>query len=85
MAEELDVLRPLWVLMENVMPEPRPVEEGAEQFEQEYAARSGVTVAFLHAHGRFAEPCECGDPICEGWQMGHQWEDAIIENQRIPR
>jgi len=51
-----------------------------EAFEAEYAARSGVTVAWLHSRGRFAEPCECGDEICAGWQMGHPWEEAIVED-----
>ncbi len=59
----------------------------AEEFEAAYAARSGVTVAFLHEHGRYAEPCDCANPCdcgeggCEGWEMGHPWEDAIIEDQ----
>lgn len=41
------------------------------EFEAAYASRSGVTVQFLHAHGRSAEPCECDDEMCEGWAMGH--------------
>jgi hypothetical protein len=45
-----------------------------EQFEAAYAARSGVTVDFLHEHGRRAEPCDCGEPGCEGWQMAHVGE-----------
>jgi hypothetical protein len=53
----------------------------AEEFEEAYAARSGVTVEFLHRHGRYAEPCDCGEDACGGWAMGHQWEDAIIEDQ----
>lgn len=42
-----------------------------DQFEEKYATRSNVTVQFLHDHGRYAEPCECGEKICEGWQMKH--------------
>jgi hypothetical protein len=42
-----------------------------EEFEAAYAARSGVTVAWLHAHGRRAESCACGDEFCEGWAMAH--------------
>jgi len=53
---------------------------GAE-FEAAYAERSGVTVEWLHQQGRYAEPCDCGDDFCEGWAMGHPWEDAIIEDQ----
>jgi hypothetical protein len=40
----------------------------AEQFEQEYAENSGVTVEFLRENGRVVCSCECGDPICLGWQ-----------------
>jgi len=53
----------------------------AEEFEAAYAAMSGVTVAFLHRWGRYAAPCDCGDSMCEDWVMGHQWEDAIMEDQ----
>jgi len=52
-----------------------------EEFEQAYAKRSGVGVEELHSYGRFAEPCECGEPGCDGWVMGHQWEDAIVEDR----
>jgi len=48
-----------------------------EQFEQAYAARSGVTVDWLKEHGREARPCACNNEGCEGWQMAHvkelQW------------
>jgi hypothetical protein len=43
----------------------------AEEFEAAWAARAGVTVEFLHRHGLYAERCECGEPGCEGWAMGH--------------
>jgi hypothetical protein len=52
-----------------------------DEFEAQYAARSDVTVAWLHAHGLYAEPCDCGEPECEGWAMGHPWEDAIVEDE----
>jgi|GEM_PF-1354119 hypothetical protein len=51
-----------------------------EEFERAYAERSGTTVAKLHAWGRYGEPCDCGDDLCEGFQMTHAWEDAIIED-----
>jgi hypothetical protein len=57
----------------------------AEEFEAAYAARSGVTVRQLHAWGRYAERCDCGDPECEGWAMGHQWEDALAADQLLSR
>ena len=53
---------------------------GAE-FEAAYAARSGVTVDWLHAHGRYAERCDCGEEMCEGWAMAHPQEDAIVEER----
>jgi len=40
-----------------------------DEFEQGYAERSGKTVEQLHATGRRAFPCRCGDESCEGWQM----------------
>jgi hypothetical protein len=52
----------------------------AAEFEAAYAARSGVTVGQLHQWGRYAEPCSCGEDGCEGWAMGHQFEDAIAED-----
>jgi hypothetical protein len=52
-----------------------------DEFEAQYAARSGVTVAWLHAHGRYAEPCDCGADMCQGWAMGHQQEDAVAEDE----
>jgi len=57
----------------------------ADEYERRFAARSGVTVAELHAWGRHAEPCpgapDCEYARCEGWIMGHPWEDAIVEDQ----
>lgn len=52
----------------------------ASEFERRYAERSGVTVEQLHSWGRFPEPCHCQGHMCTGWQMGHQWEDAIIDD-----
>lgn len=40
-----------------------------EEFEHGYATRSGVSVARLHQLGRCAVPCDCGDEMCDGWQM----------------
>lgn len=51
-----------------------------EEFEKGYASRSGCTVEQLHSWGRFAEPCSCGTTGCNGWQMGHQHEDALWED-----
>ena len=54
----------------------------AAEFEAQIARTTGVTVEWLHLGMRpVREPCDCGEPCCEGWQMGHQHEDAILENQ----
>lgn len=52
----------------------------ADEFEAVYAARSGVSISQLHSWGRYAERCDCGEADCEGWAMGHQQEDAVMEN-----
>lgn len=46
-----------------------------DQFEAAYAERSGVTVEWLHEHGRHAKPCHCSEDECEGWQMAHDEDD----------
>lgn len=40
----------------------------AEEFELQYAERSGVTVEWLRERGRVVRPCNCGSSDCEGWQ-----------------
>lgn len=54
-----------------------------EIFEGEYAQRSGTTVEFLHAWGRFGAPCDCSEPECEGFQMLHL-RSALIEAGWVP-
>lgn len=54
----------------------------AEEFEASWAKQSGITVETAHRYGRYAEPCDCGEPGCRGWAMGHPWEDAIFEDQQ---
>jgi len=53
----------------------------ADEFEAQYAARSGMTVRQLHSFGRYAKPCHCDSDMCQGWAMGHQQEDAIAEDR----
>lgn len=54
-----------------------------EAFEQRYAERSGVTVDFLHAHGRFgwvcshAEQDECDAAGGEGFEMLHLFDELV--------
>jgi len=50
-----------------------------DEFERRYAERSGITVAELYALGRYALPCDCGEPGCEGWQMAHGELERVEE------
>lgn len=56
----------------------------ADEFAREYAARSGVTVDWLREHGREARPCDCGDEMCEGWQMAHVNEGNTASDSDAP-
>ena len=40
----------------------------AEDFERQYAERSGITVEHLRELGRVVRPCDCGEENCRGWQ-----------------
>lgn len=40
-----------------------------EDFERDYAERSGMSVAELRAAGQIVLPCDCGEKECLGWQM----------------
>ena len=51
----------------------------AEEFALTYAERSGVTVEWLKENGREVRPCDCGDEMCEGWQMAHVRSDLEFE------
>jgi hypothetical protein len=55
-----------------------------EAFEIRYAQHSLTTVEELHAWGRYGEPCDCEEEDCEGWCCGHQWEDALFEDDSHP-
>jgi hypothetical protein len=46
-------------------------EASGRAFALGYAARSGISLLDLETHGRVALPCDCGDEICDGWQMGY--------------
>ena len=39
----------------------------ADQFERDYAHRSGISVERLRELGRVVVRCRCGEPECEGW------------------
>lgn len=51
-----------------------------DEFERQYAERSGTTVDFLRSIGRLAEPCNCGEDECQGWQMAHREEWHLTNN-----
>jgi hypothetical protein len=40
-----------------------------EEFEAQYAARSGITVKELRDLGLYGLPCDCGEDGCDGFQM----------------
>ena len=40
-----------------------------EQFEEEYAKKSGVTIDWLRDNGLRVVFCNCGEAGCKGWQM----------------
>lgn len=52
-----------------------------DDFEREYAERSGITVERLRALGRIVRPCHCGDALCEGWQSVNG--EAAEEDDRL--
>lgn len=42
----------------------------ADEFERQYAERSGITVEYLHDElGRRAIPCSCDYEHCQGWRI----------------
>lgn len=59
----------------------------ADEFERQYATRSGLTVEQLHEFGRYGEPCtsDCDYPECEGWQMVNRKERAVMEAVELLR
>ncbi len=60
--------------------------ETREEFAQAYARRSGVTVEWLLERGREVRPCDCGEDMCEGWQMAYVKEPSYRVGRRdLPR
>jgi len=39
------------------------------EFEEDYAKKSGVSVEWLHQHDQHGCVCSCGEEGCQGWQM----------------
>jgi len=57
-------------------------EDDGAQFALYYAKCARTTVAELRRQGRYPERCRCGMSYCQGWNMGHQHEDALAENEQ---
>lgn len=55
-----------------------------DAFERRRAHAMGVPVTFLHAHGGFAVPCDCGDDECEGIQFAHLRDKLVDAGWRPP-
>jgi hypothetical protein len=53
-----------------------------KDFEEEYAARSGVSVEWLHENGYSVAPCHCGEPNCQGFQITHGASFDILEHPK---
>lgn len=41
----------------------------AQEFEEQYAEKSGIELEQLHEWGQFVFPCWCNEAGCRGWQM----------------
>lgn len=55
----------------------------AEEFERQYAERSGATVEWLREY-RTVRPCDCGEDGCEGWQSVSPETAAEIDDPEKP-
>jgi len=51
-----------------------------EEFEYEYAKRSGMTVEQLRQSGVHAIPCKCAEDDCRGWQMTFTTINTNVRN-----
>jgi hypothetical protein len=54
-----------------------------EEFFAGYAARSSTTVEELIKLGMHAEPCDCGHPICDGWQAVSQTSEFASTRGKV--
>lgn len=55
-----------------------------QEFEEEYAKRSGVTIEWLREIGQISLPCNCEEEGCQGWQMRGLATIDICDLQFIP-
>jgi len=52
----------------------------AEQFEQAFAERFGLTIHELRALGRVVMPCDCEVDSCPGWQsVNRELTDLVVK------
>ena len=52
-----------------------------EEFESNYALRSGVTVEWLYKQGMHGEPCDCEEEGCKGWAMIRDESVVIVDGR----
>jgi hypothetical protein len=58
----------------------------ADQFEQAFAERFGMTVGELRALGRVVMPCDCEVDSCSGWQsVNGELKDLVLKLNLAPR
>ena len=55
-----------------------------QEFEEQYAVRSGVTVDWLKREGKISLPCFCGEDGCQGWRMCAVRQISQFDLQFIP-
>ena len=56
-----------------------------EEFIRYYAAHSALTLEELWRIGRRPQRCQCGEDICQGWQMiSRECAESEIELGRLP-
>ena len=56
-----------------------------EEFELQFAQRSGVAVEWLHEHGWYGIPCDCGEDCCEGWQMTYLEDNPHLDSKYLKK
>ena len=55
-----------------------------QEFEVEYAAKSGVSLQWLWDEGKISLPCHCGEEGCQGWQMRRLDSVTAYDLQFVP-
>lgn len=55
-----------------------------QEFEAQYAAKSGASVQWLRDEGKISLPCDCGEEECQGWQMRTLGSITVYDLQFMP-